>query len=331
MSKRILWIDNLSGLLIIQMIFLCHIRILAASMSDSNTLRDFQYFLVFFMPWFFYKSGMFFRENRISGEILKDCRKLLKPFIVYSLFGYIFQVSCMILRHETLSAQTLLCDQFVGLVTSASLPWQQPLWFLVSLFMVKNIFNVVQKCTNKYIILAISLFVGYICSFLSPILNFWMGTTCQALFFFSLGFVMKDRQFLCPVFFGAFIIYVLRYVFDWVHVWDARINTVATEDNYILTILVLVAGVILFNNVFRKFMDVKFPLLTSIGENSMLFYVVHFPCVMFLRLYVMPYLHLEGTMKGFAICSVLMIAYLWVFYVLVRKVNMCLRLFPKEK
>lgn len=46
----------------------------------------------------------------------------------------------------------------------------------------------------------------------------------------------------------------------------------------------------------------------------MIFYASHFPFIMILRFYVVPYLKLERTISGFIICSILMIIYLAFVY-----------------
>ena len=46
-------------------------------------------FLTFSMPWFFYKSGLFFKVMPLCEGVAKDIRKLLIPFLKWSLAGYI--------------------------------------------------------------------------------------------------------------------------------------------------------------------------------------------------------------------------------------------------
>lgn len=271
MVKRILWIDNLSGLLILQLIFLCHVRILASSIPNTNFLYDIQYFLVFFMPWFFYKSGMFFKEKSFGEELSQSARKLLIPFGIYSVIGYGMQVGCMVARHESLSLQTLLYSQMDGLERYASIPWQQPLWFLITLFMVKNIYIVIQEKVANYLILTISFILAIVFSQQSPFLNFWIGTTFQSLFFYALGYLFRNCQYNKYIFGLAVVLYILRYVFGMVHDWDARINQVGSEDSYLLVIVILLSGIVLFNNIFRKYLDCKIPLLTFVGKKSMFF------------------------------------------------------------
>ena len=46
--------------------------------------------LHFFMPWFFYKSGQFFKKRSTKDLWKKDSQKLLKTFVIWSAIGYLF-------------------------------------------------------------------------------------------------------------------------------------------------------------------------------------------------------------------------------------------------
>lgn len=64
--KRNLGLDLIAGIFIIHMIWL-HILQLTKVDMQSPLYQSTQY-LFFFMPWFFYKSGMFYK--RISNKIM---------------------------------------------------------------------------------------------------------------------------------------------------------------------------------------------------------------------------------------------------------------------
>lgn len=147
------------------------------------------------------------------------------------------------------------------------------------------------------------------------VLDFWIGTSFQALFFYCLGDLLRDRQYKKNIWLLAIVVYVLRYCFTWINDWDARLNKIGNEDNYFLVILVLLCGIIMFNNLFKYCLDRKVSFLTFTGQHSMTFYASHFPFIMILRFYVVPYLKLEGTISGFIICSILMVIYLAFVYI----------------
>ena len=71
-NKRQSHIDAISGLLIINMI-LGH----CIQMADCRDIPLYSWMdsLSFFMPWFFFKSGMFYREKSLNETIHINSRK----------------------------------------------------------------------------------------------------------------------------------------------------------------------------------------------------------------------------------------------------------------
>lgn len=320
-SMRQQYLDNLTGLLIIQMIFLCHVRIIAVGITDDSFLYHIQYFLVFFMPWFFYKSGMFYTHREETRAFIKDAKKLLLPFVIYAMYAYIIQLLCIIGRHEPITVEKLLTEQINNLLSGACIPWNQPLWFLVSFFLVRTLYNIIEPFINKYIILIVSLLVAFSCRDINQYVDFWMGTTFQCLFFYTIGDVLRTIQFKKLMFISSLIVYVLRYCFTWIHEWDARINHVSEIDNYFLTTGVILAGIIMFNNIFKNYLNRRIPVLNFVGENSMLFFVTHFPCIMILHFYIMPYCGMTGSNIGFIISTFLMTSYLGAMVIAVKYIS----------
>lgn len=315
MSKRVLYLDNLSGLLIVQMIILVHIRIIAAQIPDNSFLYDLQSVFVFFIPWFFFKSGMFYKRKGIFVSLKHDAKKLLWTYLLFSLFAYAMQVGCTLISHEPLTSNRLLWWQLDGLCSYASVPWNQALWFLPIMFIVKNVFNVIGRFIPVWLILLASLFLAYLFSDTSSApFDFWIGTTSQSLFFYSLGVFISDRQYRKPLFLASSVVYVFGCCLNLTHGWDARLNCVGDRADYFVVIIVLMAGIILFDNIFKRLLDKSIPIMTYVGQNAMLLFVAHFPFVMVLRFYILPHFHLSGTMSGFWLCCILMAFYLSVVY-----------------
>ena len=65
-KRRTDWIDCIAGVLIIRMILGHYISYAGLKTSPMFSALD---LLFFYMPWFFYKSGMFYKE--------KTCKELL--------------------------------------------------------------------------------------------------------------------------------------------------------------------------------------------------------------------------------------------------------------
>ena len=79
-TRRQNHIDTISGLFIVQIVLL-HIIILTR--CTENLIYDivFQQLFVFYMPWFFFKNGLFYRHRNMKDAIQYITQRLVKPYI----------------------------------------------------------------------------------------------------------------------------------------------------------------------------------------------------------------------------------------------------------
>ena len=77
-------IDGISGLMIVYMIFVHIVNFTHTGNFFLVLMRP----LFFFMPWFFFKSGMFF-FHKSNNQMFLEGKKLLYPYVKYSLYGII--------------------------------------------------------------------------------------------------------------------------------------------------------------------------------------------------------------------------------------------------
>lgn len=87
-AKRLEYVDVVAGIMIIWMI-LGH-----CNYFSSFYQLPYRQFLSFYMPWFFYKSGMFFSTKGYAELLKKDANKYLRVFIVYSFIGWFIWSVC---------------------------------------------------------------------------------------------------------------------------------------------------------------------------------------------------------------------------------------------
>lgn len=82
-TRRQNHIDAISGLFIVQVVLL-HIIILTR--CTDNLIYDivFQSLFVFYMPWFFFKNGLFYRQRNMKDAIQYVTQRLAKPYIYIS-------------------------------------------------------------------------------------------------------------------------------------------------------------------------------------------------------------------------------------------------------
>ena len=109
-SKRHLDVDTLSGVLILQMIFVVHCAKLSGIKGiviDSEMLM-----MQFFMPWFFYKSGMFYHAVSIGETIKKGICHFIKPFIIFSLILQVVFAFAVCREMYLCNIQQIACSHF---------------------------------------------------------------------------------------------------------------------------------------------------------------------------------------------------------------------------
>lgn len=288
-KQRELYLDNIPGVLILSMIFLCHVRIIAVGVPEDTFLAWLHHCFYFINPWYFYRSGMFYRQKGYSSPIKNSYLKLIKPWISYSLYAYCIQMLCVIVRREPVNIDVLFLSQLRGFATNGAIPWNQPLWFLVTLFLIRVIYICIEPFVKKYYIAIASLFFAYYFSTPGAYSTFWIGTTCMGIFFFAMGDILKNGQFNILVFLSAICVYLLRLPMNLCSLWDARLNLIGSDDNYFVVILCILAGIIMFNNIFKRYIEKRIPVLTYIGNHSIFFFGFHFPFVLILYFYILPH------------------------------------------
>lgn len=105
--------DMVAGILIVRMILghymsMCELK--------NTILFESTNILFFYMPWFFYKSGMFCSKERKDPNVFlkNNTRKFIKPFACFSLFGTVMAIlSAMIVDSSVVSAILGDCRAFV--------------------------------------------------------------------------------------------------------------------------------------------------------------------------------------------------------------------------
>ena len=78
-KKRYTFLDEICGLFIIHMILWHCFQ--NADMMDNSVYRIMNRIFFFFMPWFFYKAGIFFDSRKgIKTVFVSSTKRLLVPF-----------------------------------------------------------------------------------------------------------------------------------------------------------------------------------------------------------------------------------------------------------
>lgn len=96
--KRNNSLDAVGGVLILYMITV-HLFQLIGIYHDC--VLWWMQFLNFYVPWFFFKAGSFFRGGQTGKDVIAVSeKKLIKPFVIYSIIGYLVYVVCIYIQGD---------------------------------------------------------------------------------------------------------------------------------------------------------------------------------------------------------------------------------------
>lgn len=258
------------------------------NVERTNVCVRFPY-LHFFMPWFFYKSGALFRKRPISEWLYSDMKKLVYPFFVWSFVGYVlWMVFEGINGHFCLHHVTV--EVLKTFIYRGSIFLNTPLWFLLSLFIVRGIANVIlsqKESQFEFCKLLLIVILGYIISYLlyrygQNKIPLYLANCSAGLSFYCLGYLCSQREHHWWLAYSCAILYILDTQFHF-----AGVNMVFNKllwGNYLLWMPICLCGIITFNNVCRIVCDVFYNLapairtrpLELIGQYAMPIYVTHY-------------------------------------------------------
>ena len=256
-------------------------------------------YLSFFMPWFFYKSGRFFEKKSLKELWMKDSRKLLLTFVLWSAIGYVLYLLFGALQH-TLTLRGSTYSILKGLFLTGKVPVNEPLWFLLTLFGVRAIANMTlpdkddKSCWLKVLGLTA---IGYTIAYLAyhidySLLPYWVANGAAGFAFFVLGYGLREYDCKWWIIVPSMCVYLLCCVAGFPMV-DMLFNRLV-EGNYLLWIPVALCGIITFNTVCRlisKYISVK-P-LEIVGQYAMPIYVMHILIIQAIQ-FVISYFQIEA-------------------------------------
>ena len=149
--------------------------------------------LYFFMPWFFYKSGQMFSVKTMSEEWHKGCLKLVKPYIVWSLIGYAAYIlwGCC---SWGLTLRQMFYTPLHSLFFTCCIPFNNALWFLPILFLVRLIGNYLLSVMDLKCFAVCFVLLILISFFRSQYIPAWISYTLWGLFFFLSGYALRKYE-----------------------------------------------------------------------------------------------------------------------------------------
>lgn len=233
---------------------------------------------VFIMiPWFFFKSGMFFRPDlkcSIIEQIKRRIKTLIIPLLFWGAFGYLILFPILINIYQQELWKIIFLPLY-HLLLSGDFLGNTPLWFLFSLFCVQVLSFFFVKFKYFFIGIILLLVVGFYMERSSVILPLGASIWPLGLFFYFSGFIyikylgdydLKNFIIITLPLFVIFNLFSFSYV-------DVHVNKVQ-YGNYFAFVLLSLFGII-YSIYFSKFM--KFNFLVWTGQRSLYFFVIHWP------------------------------------------------------
>lgn len=171
----------------------------------------------------------------------------LWPFFEYSVIGYIVYVFTLIVSGDDNWIHTILIP-IKSLLYYGSIPINYPLYFLLSLFMVRLIAKPIVEAKSSVLIIGVSLFCFLTVFFNSYNIaepNYWVNVVTGTAFFL-LGYVFRDIQYMKLIRIVATVSYILLEMFAFSSV-EMRHNLLES-GSYLVWPIICLSGIILSNN-----------------------------------------------------------------------------------
>ncbi len=314
MNQRSAHIDLAAGIMLAWMI-LGHT---ASHASYAGIFPIIGKYLSFFMPWFFYKAGMFYRDKSIKERAIGGAKKLLVPFLIYSLLGQFFYYICLIVEHNV-SFRSFVYQPLRSLFVTECLPGNGALWFLVVLYLINLIIPFIINKIHPIIIALLGIGIAFACYLLNiswfPCI---IPNIAAGIAFYALGYYCRDEENKGWMLTLTAVIYAVCCIIGYPGIYFHH-NTATDTMTYLLYYPASFAGIVILNNICRWFNPyIKYSVFRWIGQNSMNIYVTHWIVLVLLRLFVLDIAQMHNTSIIFCVYVATMIVSLsilnWLIY-----------------
>ena len=283
MNNRKYYLDTIGGILLIHMI----VGHCCQWSYTFSTYQTWTFWLDFFMPWFFFKAGLFFKSRPLKDELHKSFRRLINPYIYFSIIGTLLLWVKMGINGD-LALRSLL-SPIKNIIFFGSAQGNLALWFLLSLFVVKLSFSFIHtKISLANVRFIKYLWVGVLCIwcllfipvyYLLAMNNIkyplWLSNISSGMLFFTIGYFLRDfkpNKILVLILLIGYLLVMIFYPTT-VNMRSGNLE----RGNFLLWVPTAVLGILTFNSIFCIWLNKK-NLLSTIGSKTMPYYCLHW-CV----------------------------------------------------
>lgn len=240
------YLDTLCGMLVVHMI-LWHI-VQHCHMQETLWWQWEGRVLFFFMPWFFFKSGMFFHPMADSREFMRrTARRLLAPFVAWSLIAIPIGLVAVVVSDRAAMWQWYAGPLLKQPLLLGAVGYNGSLWFLTALFLVRLLANYVANFGKNGLATATVLCVVVAVAFQwSPLRWPLLEHTLTGLFFFIAGYALRRLQYRRAVAMTAAVLTALIAVCAFTAV-DMNTNRLLLGNHYALYFPFALAAIVTAN------------------------------------------------------------------------------------
>ena len=237
-------------------------------------------FLTFSMPWFFYKSGLFFKTLPCREGVAKDLKKLLIPFLKWSLIGYVVYLAILVIDRD-FTWHSCVVEAMNTFFIYGYIPVNVPSWFILSLLLVRIISRFLIRWSIPPIAtIVLCIAIGFSLHLLNNPLPFYIPNIAMGIAFFMIGYRF-GRYESNKKLFAACLVGYLAFLLLGCSIVGHHRNILLVGD-YLLWPLFAYCGIVSFNNLCR-YIDAflscsvffKHRPIVFIGEHTLTLLVTH--------------------------------------------------------
>lgn len=261
------------------LLFMMHHHICGGCGLEEAAMHMIPYkLLYFYMAYFFFKAGIFYHPEKSLKEVcISSAKRLLVPFAIFTAIGYVwFGAQKM---GFSLSEWEYYWWPVRQVFAIGRVEGNGPLWFLLSLFLVRVIFQTTKGKLWMQISLVMLCFIIAIIGNHYSIRPRTISNLALGIFFYGLGYLLRDLQYDKRVGIACVCLFVGTYIwmsiFGW-HLIDFSFNTTVVGIHPIWMINCVSACVAV--NYLGQYICIFIPRLYALpwlGKNSMAFLCVH--------------------------------------------------------
>lgn len=289
-SNRIKWVDMAKGIAML-MVIAGHTIGYPGTTLDQKIIRGMIY--SFHIPMFFILSGYTSRCSDSGEKLLaglkKSAKRLLLPAYVLWLVVVLFSGATSKFNYSPvqLGLSALYASAIEYEVNNITIPLFGYIWFLVSLFVIKNLYDIINYIFKGRFMTLVSAAVSAAGVFVGKnlFLPFVIDIAMASMIFYHIGHLLKKRElvFSAKKFGASLLIWLGIFFFDY-FVFNSYLD-LASRCHSILPIsyIAAIAGSLTFMYIcmywcehggrVSKFFTGQ---LYFIGYNSMILYAIHY-------------------------------------------------------